>query len=268
MKKVKFLVGIIVFSLLINSVVYAQDVKKEEFKPVYITVTTVHWNPMIHDYSDWKATEMEYFKNVTSQNDLIKHAVFLVHYFTADNSEAKVVSVYDTWEDIEKSSEVSSELVKKAWPDEEKRKAFFKKRNNYYSTMHSDEIYMSMPGTKQLKTESKKPLIYYVKRNQLSYKEGKGRAEYIQNVIDKDPLIKAYYPHRHFWGSDSRDVIEVFVLDNFDDIEKSFDKNEELVKAHWPDEDKRKAFFKEMNKAVTGWHADYIYRNVPELSKN
>jgi len=67
-------------------------------------------------------------------------------------------------------------------------------------------------------------------------------------------------------GANSRDALEVSVFDNLADIESSFDETANLVKAHWPDENKRKEFFKEYDKLFDG-HGDYIYHNVPELSK-
>jgi len=51
------------------------------------------------------------------------------------------------------------------------------------------------------------------------------------------------------------------------DVEKSFDRTTELIKANWPDEATRKAFFEKMNKYFTGVHGDYVYKNIPELMK-
>jgi hypothetical protein len=82
----------------------------------------------------------------------------------------------------------------------------------------------------------------------------------------KNKYIKGFFVHAHRWGADARDRTEVGVYNNLADIEKAFDENERLVKAHWPDEEKRKAFFKDFNKMFSG-HGDYIYTNVPKLSK-
>ena len=62
-------------------------------------------------------------------------------------------------------------------------------------------------------------------------------------------------------------MVEAFVVSSLADIEKAADKSGELVEAHWPDKEKRKAFFERYNKYTTGWHADYIYQNVPGLGK-
>lgn len=257
--------GMLIFTFLLSMAVRAQ----EDPKPVFITITTMYRN-LDADGKDWRKTEQEYFDKVVSKNDLIIGSEILTHYYTANSSEILFVSVYKTWEDIEKSNDVSDELIKKAWPDEKARKAFFDKESGYYTKKHSDEIYTSLPmvGEKQLKTDSKEPMIVYIRRSQLSMNgQGKGMKEFNEKVTLKNPYIKAYYPYRHSWGSDSRDFMEAFLYDSFGDIEKSSDKDDELIKAAWPKEADRKAFFDEMNKAFTGLHGDYIYHNEPTMSK-
>ena len=262
----KLLLATLVLAFMFTTKTIAQEEEKEAFKPVYITVTTAHRSsdPDV-DYSDWLKIEQEYFDKVTMKNDLIIGSGYYFHYFTPDDSEVKLVSVYKTWEDIDKSSGVTTKLVKEGWPDEDERKAFFKKQGSYYSPMHSDEIYVSLPFQKDYTTESKEPMIYYVKVNQLG-DGGKGFKEYFENVTQKNSYIKGYYTHRHRWGANSRDAVEVFALENFSDIEKMFDENSKLAKEHWPGEDKRKEFFKEYSKMFSG-HGDYILTNVPELAK-
>lgn len=264
MKTSKNLVfGMLIFTFLLSIGVCAQD----DFKPVFITVTTLHRN-LNSDGKDWKKTEQEYYDKVTSKNDLIIGSEILHHYFTDDSSEILMVSVYRTWEDIEKSNDVSNDLIKKAWPDEKARKAFFDKQGSYYGPMHSDEIYNSVAGGKELKNPSKEPMVVYVRKSQMSLNgQGKGMKEYNEKVTMNNPYVKAYYPHRHAWGADSRDFMEAFLFDSMADLEKSFDKDDELIKAAWPKEEDRKAFFTEMNKAFTGIHGDYIYHNEPTMSK-
>jgi hypothetical protein len=266
MKTNKILVlGMLIFTFLLSSEIRAQ----EEPKPVYVTVTTMHRN-LDADRKDWQKSEQEYFDKVTSKNDLIIGSEILNHYFTENSSEVLFVTVYKNWEDIEKANDVSNDLIKKAWPDEKVRKAFFDKQRSFYTTMHSDEIYTSQPmvGFKVLKTDSKEPMVVYVRKSQLSMNgKSKDLKEFNEKVTFKNPFIKAYYPHRHAWGADSRDFIEAFYFDSMDDIEKSFDKNDELIKAAWPVENDKKAFFDELKKAFTGQHGDYIYNNEPTMAK-
>ncbi|HJZ41673.1 MAG TPA: hypothetical protein VJ203_15000 [Bacteroidales bacterium] len=81
---------------------YSQSVERPEF----ITVTTFHWNQDLQDFSmdAWKAVEKEYFDKVTSKNEFIVSSLVLLHFFTADNTEIKLVSGYTSWENIEKAS--------------------------------------------------------------------------------------------------------------------------------------------------------------------
>ncbi len=261
----KLLLGILLLIFIQPSDVIAQE--KEPFKPVYLTVTTAHRSSDANvDFTDWLKTEQEYFDKVTSKNELIIGAGYYFHYFTADDSEVKIVNVYKTWNDINEAGDIDNKLIMEGWPNEDERKAYFKKRSSYYSPVHSDEIYQSFPSTKELKTESKKPLIYYVKSNNRGNGDGSGFKEHFENVTMKNSFIKGYYTHGHMWGANSLEANEVFVLDSFGDIEKMFDENSKLIMAHWPDEAKRNEFFKGFSKIFSG-HGDYIYQNVPELAK-
>ncbi|MRX68054.1 hypothetical protein SAMN06265349_105430 [Flavobacterium resistens] len=270
MKKRKTLaIGIIILMILIGAKVSAQE--KDAEKPVFITVTTLHRNlDSKLKAKDWKAAEQEYFDKVTSKNDLIIGSEIITHYYTEDNTEIALVNVYRTWEDIEKANAVSDDLIKKGWPDEKSRKAFFEKYDSFYTPVHSDEIYQSVTsiGRKDYKDETKKPMIVYLRKSQLSMKgDSKKAKEFNDKITFKDPYIKAYYPLRHSWGSNSTDFLEVFYYDSLADMEKSSDKIDELIKSTWPNEKDADAFFDELEKSFTGKHSDYIYRNVPSVSK-
>ena len=262
----KLLLGMLLFAFMLTTKTFAQEEQKEEFKSAFLTATTAHWSSDSDvDFSDWLKTEQEYFDKVTSKNDLIIGSGYYTHYYTPDNTEIILVSVFATWEDIEKSNDVTQKLIEEGWPDEEARSAFFKKQSSYYSGNHGDEIYSTLPFTKPVQSDSTEPLLYYVRKN-VSGSGGSGFKEYFENVTMKNSVIKGYYTHRHLWGANSRDAIEVFVYDNLGDIEKAADETKRLVNEHWPDEAKRKEFFKGYSKIFDG-HGDAIYTNVPELNK-
>lgn len=267
MKTIKnFSFGIFVFLFLFTTKAIGQQTQNTEFKPVFLTVTTLHRSsdPNI-DFSDWKKTEQEYYDKVTAKNDLILGSGYYFHYFTPDDSEILAVSVFNSWEDIEKANEVTAKLVEQGWPDEANRKAFFDKQNSYYSPVHSDEIYASLNFNKPLKTDSKEPLIYYVKKNRAGT-GGSGYKEYFDNVTMKNSFVKGVHTMRHRWGSNSQDALEVFIFDNLGDVEKSFKENTRLEDVHWSDKTKADDFFKGYSKIFAG-HSDAIYRNVPSLEK-
>jgi hypothetical protein len=269
MKKINNLfLGLLVCAFICTTTTFAQEEKaEEEFKPMYLVVTTLHWSTDSDaDFTDWAETEQEYFDKVTSKNDLIAGSGYYTHYFTPDNSELLSVSVYKTWEDIDKANEVTNKLIMAGWPDEDARNAFFEKQSSYYSSKHGDEIYTTFPFRKEMKTDSTEPVLVYVRKNTASDEVGKGYKEFFDNVTMKNKYIKEFYTHGHLWGADARDRFEVGIYDNLADIEKAFEENERLIKEHWPNEDTRKAFFKEYDKMFAG-HGDYIYTSVPKLSK-
>ncbi|AVR44259.1 hypothetical protein C7S20_02715 [Christiangramia fulva] len=271
MKTIEKLLIALALTLWINVNTFAQDQAATDDGPVFVTMTTMHWNPDPEtDFSDWLKTEKEYFEKVTSKNDLILDSGLYTHYFTPDNSELMRVNVYRSWDDIEKAQEENNRLLKEAWPDEKARQAFLKKQGSYYSPQHSDEIYVSLPYYMPA-SKSDKPMIYYMKKSDLSMNpEGNPEnfKEYYDKVTSKNSKLKGYYTMRHRWGSNSRDLVEVFVFDKLGDIEDAFAEEGELMAQAWPDEAKREAFDKELGKLFTGKHADYIYRSIPELQKN
>jgi hypothetical protein len=197
----------------------------------------------------------------------------LLHYYTNDNSEVVFVSAHRNWEDIEKADAKNNELAKAAWPDEAARRAFFAKENSYYTSEHADKIRQILPNTKPLGSTAT-PMVYYVRTRHREFpKDGKAAEleelmnEYNQNVTLKNSLIKGYYPLRHMWGANSLEYIEAFVFNSLEDMEASQKESDTLVKAHWPEEAQRKAFFDKLNKYFVAWHGDAIYRHVPELRK-
>lgn len=248
-----------------------QQTQDQASEPVYITMTTNHWSSDPDtDFSDWLETEKKYFENVTMKNDLILSSGVYTHYFTADNSEVVLVNVYRNWADIEKAAEMNQKLMEEAWPDEEERQAFLQKQQGYYDPGHNDEIYQSTQFTIPETEASDEPRIFYVRMSEMAM-NGEGSPEnfkeYFEKVTKKSKKLKGYYTHRHLWGANSREFAEVFVFDKLGEIEEFFDEQEELLSASWKEENERNAFMDDMNKLFTGWHADYVYRNVPELMK-
>jgi hypothetical protein len=245
-------------------------------QPAFITVTTIHWNMDNKDFSmdKWKAVEKEYFDKVTSKNEYILGSLFLMHFFTADNTELKIVNAYSSWANIEKAEKRNNELAEAAWPDKAQRTAYFKSQSDYYTDFHSDEIYSALPYAKPLTAKSTEPQIYYVMVSQSAFPDGGTQkesgelmTEYADKVISKNPAILAYYASRHAWGANGRDFVEAYVLKSFEDVVKALDADAELRKTAWPDETARKEYFAKRNKYFTGQHADYIYTSVPELTK-
>ncbi len=90
--------------------------------------------------------------------------------------------------------------------------------------------------------------------------------EYFSNVTKKNKYLRAYYPYRYYLGSDSREFIEMIVVNSLSDLDKMFNRNDALLEKHIPDATKRKEFLNIYRKAIAS-HKDDIYINVPSLSK-
>ena len=271
MKNLQFYFLACFLTLSVN--MFAQD---EEKRPEFITVTTMHWNMEQEDYSldEWKAIEKEYLDKVVMKNELISGASFYMHRFTEDNTELLYVQVFNSWNDIHDAAERSGELAKEAWPEEADRKAFFKKRNEYYSVEHSDEIYATMEGANPLAETPTKDLILYLQVRHFAYPEdgtyeewNKLNKEYLEKVVYKNEYIKGYYPNEHYYGADRTEYVEAFYVESLADLDKMLDKLGELPEVAWPDEAERKEKGKKMSKYYTGTHSDFIYTYVSGLSK-
>ena len=256
---------------------YAQEEPKV---PKYLTVTTMHWNMEKEDFKwkEWLAVEKEFLNKVTKKNELIMDVNIATHFLTEDNRELVYVQLFESWEAIDKSGKRNSELIKEAWPDEFNRKTFFKKRSSYYSDFHSDEIYAVLPGGKPVaepaEGQEKEQIYYYVRKSHLAFPEDgdqkefmEMRKKYLENVTHKNKYVKGYYPYVHAWGADRRDYIEVFAISSLGDLDKLFEEQNKLFKAAWPEEKDQKAFDASAKKYFTGFHADYVYKDVKEISK-
>ncbi len=244
--------------------------------PQYYTVTTMHWNMDYDGSDDWMEIEKEYLEKVTKKNEFILASNYYGHRWTSDNSELLYVNVYADWASIDKAGARNEELAKEAWPDEAARKAFFKKKDAFYSTYHSDEIYAILPGTKHNPEAAGEDRILYYQTQHFAFPDDgsaeefeKLHLEYVNNIINKNETIIGYYPHEHAWGSDKREFKEAYVLNSMADLEKMAKRNGELMDEYQKDkDDARKAYFKAWFKYTTGFHGDAIYSEISELNKN
>jgi len=271
MKTVQWMVGVVLLGMVCTPLLLtAQN------NATILVVSKFHRNPKITPEpkeGEWRAIEREYFDKVVMKNEYIVGANTLVHFFTDDNSEVLFLQAFKSWEDIEKANGRNNELARAAWPDSVKRQQFFERQSAFYTNEHSDEIMNIMPYQKWLAPDTNR-YVFYIRMGQRGYpkdgKQGEFRTamnEVLEHVIMKNDYVKRYLIASHMWGADSRQLMELTTFNSLTDLEKAFDKDEELSKAHWPDEAKRKAFFDSLDKYFSPWHADYIYHNVPGLRK-
>ena len=247
---------------------------QDEPTPMYYVVTTLHFDMDNDSDAKWEDVEKEYLDKVTMKNEHIMGAGFYTHLYTANSTDVKYVQVFGSWEDIAKADERNSKLEKEAWPDNTARAAFLKTQRDFYTRKHSDEIYSVLPLSKEFNGELTDNSIVYLRTSYYAYPEdatpgefGKLRTEYVENVINKNGLIKGYYPHRHFYGHNSTEFIEAFFMDSMEDLAKLGSSNWELTQAHWTDEEARNKYFQALNKYFTGIHGDEVLSIVPSLRK-
>jgi hypothetical protein len=271
--KIQTTIATLFIFLLMLSPVMAQE---EPPMPAYITITTLYWNLDREqtDSNDWMAIEKEYLEKVTRKNEYVMAASYYMHLYTENSTESKYVQTYASWADIEKAQKRNTELEKLAWPDEAKRNAFLNNRQSFYIDFHSDEIYVPLEGGKYLTERPKEDMVTYVRISKMAFPSDGSNEEFmklhkqfINTTVMKNDKIKAYYPNVHGWGADKTDFVEAYYIESLDDLNDLNAGNADAIKAQWPDEEARKAFFKSYNKYFTGVHGDYLYTYIAELSK-
>lgn len=80
-----------------------------------------------------------------------------------------------------------------------------------------------------------------------------------KNVVSKNSKIISRYLVRHFWGSDSRQIVTMTEYANMSDIALAWKEGDRIFKEFYPDEEDRKAFWKVYGKYWNGHHSDEIY---------
>ncbi|MFY0713261.1 hypothetical protein J1D01_06265 [Seonamhaeicola sp. NFXS20] len=259
----QILSALMVMCLLFStSTFYAQD--NTQKRPEFITATKMYWNKNYDATpAEWRAAEKEYMEKVTSKNEHIVSAGYYTHLFTENSNEILYVQSYPSWESIEKAASRNAELVKEAWPNEDTRKTVLEKLNSAYSSFHSDEIYATMSGAIPMENQMEKDMVLYVRINKGAFPEDgifeefeSFRKKLTDEVLSKNEFIKAYYPSLHAWGADKRDFVEAVYLESLADLHKMFDKNQELMKEAFTEEE-AEAF----GKYFEG-HGDYLYTAI------
>lgn len=269
--KAKILVFLFV-SFFITKGVYSQKVS-DNFKPYYVTFTKLHGFQNV-DKEKWKNIEIDFFNKVVKKNKYILHYEFLYNYYNNDNPDYIIMKVFKTWDDIEKAVKENKRLIKEAWPDPEERSSFFREQNKFYDLYYSNEIFTSAPLA-QFSPEPKinkdvKQELFYILYDKLADYDNEDSLDayqqYIENVTYKNPYVKSYYAQKHYVGNDSRDFYQIFVVDSYDDLIKSFDKDKELLNNLIPDKNERIKFVDTYNKGVERVR-NALYKNIPEISK-
>ena len=94
---------------------------------VFVVTTITVSTPEGGSMSELDSLSKLYVQNVIVPNEKIISEKTMMHYYGSDNRDLVVITEYANWCDIEEAGNVMGDLAKKAWPDDEDRKAFFSK---------------------------------------------------------------------------------------------------------------------------------------------
>jgi hypothetical protein len=269
--KAKILLSFFIAFFVYNTVFSQKD--KAGFKPYYVTFTKLHGFQNI-DKEEWKKVEIDFFNKVTKKNPYILHYEFLYNYYKDESPDYIIMKVFKTWDDIDKAYHENKRLISKAWSDPDERSRFFEEQNKFYDLYFSNEIFTSAPLAQFLPESNTNPntkqKLFYILYDKLADYDNDDSLDayqqYIENVTYKNPYVKSYYAQKHYVGHDSRDFYQIFVVDSYEDLIKSFNKDKELLKNMIPDENERIKFIDLYNKGVERVR-NGVYKNIPEISK-
>ncbi|MEN8188041.1 MAG: hypothetical protein ABFR05_13020 [Bacteroidota bacterium] len=270
LKYFQFVFALFLFFFINNIIAQSQ---KDDFKPYYITVTKLHGSGTI-DMDAWKKVEQEFFDKITSKIDLIKGHEVLVNYDNNHFSEVIFINRFESWNDIEKTKKLILERIENVWPDKDLRASFFENQNNLYDFNYSNAIYVSTEMAKYISKEDinkqKTPLYYYIITSKLSSYSGDDSLEayrdYVKGITYKNPYIKAYLTQKQYFGSDSRNFVEVYVANSYEELQESFKKDKELLDRMFSNEKNKEAFIDTYFKGIDR-QENAIYTNIPSMSK-
>lgn len=82
--------------------------------------------------------------------------------------------------------------------------------------------------------------------------------EYMEKVTRKNEHILHAAYHTHLFTENSNEIVYVQGYATWEDIEKAAERNAELEKEAWPDEDAREAFLEKLGSAYSTYHSDEI----------
>lgn len=87
--------------------------------------------------------------------------------------------------------------------------------------------------------------------------------EFHEHVTMKNDLIIGSGFYMHYFSPDDTEIIQVSVYRTWEDIENAVEKTNELIMAHWSEEEARNAYFDKRASYYDGLHSDEIMASTP-----
>ena len=222
-------------------------------------------------------------KKMDPENKLLISKLILGHRWTGSGNEVVQMTEWKSIADADKSILETADRRKKAWPDEEKRKAFVDSYTKYWKGKHTD-----LAVTEQLNSRLKRykgstdefTVVTVVERylrpiseveNGSSEEREKLFNEYFNKVIMKNEKILSRRELRHYWtGSLGGGHIPIVFVTEFATMldADNLALNRPYREKAWPDEEERKAFFDKLGKYFAPGHKDIaVHTNWVKLAK-
>ena len=98
--------------------------------------------------SEFDSLTTEYNKWCMDKNEFVISYKVVRHWWGNNNRDFLSIVEVKSWEDVLKFNARSVELFEEHWDTPESRKAFNDVYNNYFTGMHSDEIYSEVVSNK------------------------------------------------------------------------------------------------------------------------
>lgn len=106
--------------------------------------------------------------------------------------------------------------------------------------------------------------MYWNSKNNSTMDEWKAvEKEYMEKVTNKNEYVIGGWYYTHLLTENSNEVLYVQSYPNWEALDKAADRNTELEKEAWPEDDARKTFLENMNSAFSNYHSDEIYATLP-----
>ena len=237
----------------------------------HVVTTSMYYMNYVEDGS-WdeffELAEEEFTKMNRADKNLVSLLV-LGHRHSGARNEVVQIAEWKSIADADKSTVGTADMRKKAWPNEEKRKAFNKKYGRYWNSKHTD-LHVRELVTSRVKRNNKSTtentvvtvVEWYLKP--MSEVEGGTVAErealfdeFHKKVIMRNDKILSRREMKHYWtgslGGGTTPVVFVTEYPNMA-IADDVTRNRETIQKSWPDEDDRKAFFEKRNKYIDFGH--------------
>jgi len=112
---------------------------------LYYVRESVFAYPQDGTNKEFDELQNKYLTAVTLKNDYIKAYYPNVHAWGADNTNFTEVFVVETLGDLEKALDKNTELFNATWNDKAKKDSFNKMMDKYFSGVHKDYVYRSVP---------------------------------------------------------------------------------------------------------------------------